>query len=105
MEEKGNNIALIKAAVSKYFPDAEILLFGSRARNDALIDSDYDILIRIKDQITVKEKIMLRTKIRKELLKSDIRSDILIQSHEEIEKKRNLPGHIIRNLMKDAIVL
>jgi predicted nucleotidyltransferase len=105
MEEKGNNISLIKAAVSKYVPDADIIWFGSRARNDALIDSDYDILIRIKDQITVKEKIMLRTKIRKELLKRDIRSDILIQSHEEIEKKRNLPGHIIRNLMKDAIVL
>lgn len=105
MEQKGNNKALIKATVSKYLPDAEIILFGSRARNDALIDSDYDILIKIKDQITVKEKITLRTKIRKELLTRDIRSDILIQSHEEIEKKRNLPGHIIRNLMKDAIVL
>jgi uncharacterized protein len=105
MEQKGNSRAIVKETVSKYLPDAEIMLFGSRARNDALIDSDYDILIKIKDQIPVREKISLRTKIRKELLKKDIRSDILIQSYAEIEKKRNLPGHIIRNLMKDAIVL
>ena len=105
MGQKENGIAKIKATISQYLPDAEIMLFGSRARSDAHPESDYDILIKIRDQITTREKIVLRTNIRKELLKQDIRSDILIQSIEEIERKKNLPGHIIRNLMKDAVIL
>ncbi len=105
MGQKVNSIAKIKTTISQYLPDAEIMLFGSRARSDSHPDSDYDILIKIKDQITTGEKILLRTSIRKALLKQDIRSDILIQSAAEIERKKNLPGHIIRNLMKDAIIL
>ena len=105
MRQEENSIAKIKATVSQYLPDAEIILFGSRARSDAHLDSDYDILIKTREQITPREKIVLRSSIRKELLKQDIRSDILIQSVEEIERKKNLPGHIIRNLMKDAVIL
>lgn len=105
MGQKVNSIAIIKATISKYLPDAEIMLFGSRARSDAHLESDYDILVKIRDQITAREKIVFRTNIRKELLKKDIRPDILIQSVEEIERKKNLPGHIIRNLMKDAVIL
>lgn len=105
MGQKVNSIAIIKATISKYLPDAEIMLFGSRARSDAHLESDYDILVKTRDQITAREKIVFRTNIRKELLKKDIRPDILIQSVEEIERKKNLPGHIIRNLMKDAVIL
>ena len=105
MRQKEISIAKIKATISQYLPDAEIMLFGSRARSDAQHESDYDILVKISDQLTAREKIVLRTNIRKELLKQDIRSDILIQSIDEIERKKNLPGHIIRNLMKDAVIL
>ena len=34
-----------KKRVTQQFPDAKILLFGSRARGDALHSSDYDILV------------------------------------------------------------
>jgi predicted nucleotidyltransferase len=105
VKEKENSIAIIKATISQYLPDAEIMLFGSRARSDAHRQSDYDILIKTRDKITTREKIVLRTNIRKELLKQDILTDILIQSVEEIERKKNLPGHIIRNLLKDAVIL
>jgi len=105
MRQKEISIAKIKATISQYLPDAEIMLFGSRARSDAQHESDYDILVKISDQLTAREKIVLRTNIRKELLKQDIRSDILIQSIDEIDRKKNLPGHIIRNLMKDAVIL
>jgi len=96
---------VIKAIVRKHIPDSDILLFGSRSRNEAHPDSDYDILIKTKKQFRVNEKITLKTMIRKELLNHGIRTDILIQSDNEIMKYRKLPGHIIRNLMKDAILL
>ncbi len=35
-------------------PDAEIILFGSRARGDANINSDWDILVLLKKDINSK---------------------------------------------------
>ena len=81
------------------------LLFGSRAKKSNSGNSDYDILIVTDQPISVEEKTPLRTNIRKDLLLKGIRSDILIQSKAEIEKKRMLPGHIIRRILNEAIIL
>ena len=98
-------IDIIKLITHQYLPDAQVLLFGSRARNQYKNDSDYDILLVVNENLSQKEKIPIITKIRKSLLQSEIRSDILIQSKNEIEKNKNLPGHIIRSILKEAIIL
>ena len=95
----------IKKTAEQFLPCSEVILFGSRARKDAPPESDYDTLIVIENTLGPKEKFQLRTKIRKALLEKGIRSDILIQSKEEIERKRALPGHFIRSILKDAIYL
>ena len=105
METNREILALIKTTACKYLPDAEVLLFGSRARKDATSDSDYDILVLTSQDLSPKEKLPFKTKIRKDLLKDGIRSDILIQSKKEVKKKRKLPGHIIRNILNDAILI
>jgi predicted nucleotidyltransferase len=102
---KDQIVDIIKITAKQYLPDAEVLLFGSRARKDEQSDSDYDILLVTNTSMTVKEKLPLRTKIRKALLHEGIRSDILIQSRKEIEQKKNLPGHIVRRILKEAITL
>ena len=43
--------------------------------------------------------------IRKDLLSKGIRSGIVSQRKAEIEKKRKLPGHIIRRILNEAIIL
>lgn len=98
-------IGMIKATATKYVADAKVMLFGSRARNESGKYSDYDILIITKKQLSAEDKISLRTEVRKDLLKQNIRSDILIQSHKEIERKKELPGHLIRHVLKEAILL
>ncbi len=49
-----------KSAVRKVLPDADIILFGSRARGDAGEHSDYDLLIIVDQKVDIKlnEKIM-----------------------------------------------
>lgn len=95
----------IKITAKEYLPDAEVLLFGSRARKSEQSDSDYDILIITETNLRPKEKFPIRTKIRKALLLFGIRSDILIQSKSEIDQKKNLPGHIVRRILSEAIIL
>ena len=75
---KNQIIETIKSTAHEYLPDAEVLLFGSRARKDDRSDSDYDILLVTKNNLIPKEKLLLRTKIRKALLSLGIRSDIQI---------------------------
>ncbi len=40
-------LAQVKRAVHEIEPDAEIILYGSRARGDAQPDSDWDLLILV----------------------------------------------------------
>jgi len=98
-------LAEIKIIAHSYMADADIMLFGSRAKGSHTDDSDFDILIVSSITLLTDQKIPICTSIRKELLKKGIRSDILIQSKSEIERKRKLPGHFIRNIMKDSIML
>ena len=105
MIDKNQIIKKIKVIAHQYLPDTQVLLFGSRARNDYRIDSDYDILLIINQTLEPKEKIPIISKIRKSLLQYDIRTDVIIQSRGEIEKNKNLPGHIVRSILKEAITL
>ncbi|MCF8381902.1 MAG: nucleotidyltransferase domain-containing protein [Bacteroidales bacterium] len=105
MDKKLEIVELIKTTVNKHLADAEVRLFGSRARSDSDSDSDYDILIITEQLLSPMEKFPIKTSIRKELLKSGIRTDILIQSRKDIAVKRNLPGHIIRRILNEAILL
>ena len=98
-------VITIKSTAQEYLPDARVLLFGSRARKDEQPESDYDILLITNLYLAPKEKLSIRTKIRKALLIDGIRSDILIQSKTEVEMKKNLPGHIISRILREAIIL
>jgi len=105
MKRSNKILELIKITAQEILPDAEVMLFGSRARSSSHENSDFDILIVTKQKLIPKEKLTIRTQIRKALLGKGILSDILIQNSQEIEKNKNLPGHIIRRILKDAIIL
>jgi len=98
-------INIIKSVAEKLFPNCKIILFGSRARKDNLPDSDYDIMLIIDNKLSPSQKLPLRTKIRKELLKYRIFTDVLIQSKEEVEEKKNLTGHIVKTILNEGIVI
>ena len=47
MSSQKEILAQITKSVKSVFPEAEVILFGSRARGDSKADSDFDLLVLI----------------------------------------------------------
>jgi predicted nucleotidyltransferase len=96
---------IIKEESEKLIPNGEIILFGSRARGDATISSDYDFLIVTKDAIPDPQKLKIKALLRKQLAKNKIPADIIISSRNELRTKKEITEHIIRQILKEGVRL
>jgi len=83
----------------------KIILFGSRARGDYSKRSDYDILVIMIDDITIKEKMELSSLLRKKLAKKGIDADIIIKSKEELDYYKDKIGTVVRSALKEGVAL
>ena len=98
-----DTLNIIRESTKEILPDSKVLLFGSRARKDYSIDSDYDFLVITKKSVDIRQKRLYKSQLRKELAKYKIPADILIQSEAEVEVKKEIIGHIIREIVKEGI--
>ena len=95
----------VKRAIREVEPDAQIILYGSRARNDSSEQSDWDFLILL-DGLVDDERI---DKIRHRLYEVEWQCDevlcSMIRSREEWNSPlyENMPFH--RNVEIDGITL
>ncbi len=95
----------IKEVCSSFFPDCKIVLFGSRANQYYEDNSDYDFMIITKEELSAKEKLNYKAEIRKILANRKIPVDVLIQSKTEVDRKKNIIGHIVKQAVTKGIVL
>ncbi len=56
----GKTRTRIREAVLAVEPDAELILFGSRARGTAYEDSDWDIIVLVSGKVTEERKRVIR---------------------------------------------
>jgi uncharacterized protein len=81
-----------------------VLFFGSRARGESSIDSDYDLLVITKETFAPRIKMNWESKIRKALVNEfNLPFDVIIQSEKEVSEKKNLSGHIVYYAMKEGV--
>jgi predicted nucleotidyltransferase len=97
---------LIRQTVQANMPGARVMLFGSRARGDHDVKSDYDLLVITPTTLEPRQKVQWSTLLDKAIVK-DVRVpvDLLLNSEEEILEKQQLPGHIIRSVMREGVML
>lgn len=101
MDKKDQILSIVKKRIRNVDPDARILLFGSRARNDADPDSDWDFLILTGFKVDR----ILRNRIYDELFELELETDEIltgiIQNKDQWEEYVNTP--IYRNIAKDGV--
>jgi predicted nucleotidyltransferase len=105
VNNNSRSLSIIKNTANKILPDCKILLFGSRARKDSTNDSDFDFLVITKETFDIRKKRALKSIMRKELARFKIPADILIQSEDEINFKKEITGHILKQVLKEGVAL
>ncbi|MCC6144736.1 MAG: nucleotidyltransferase domain-containing protein [Candidatus Hydrogenedentes bacterium] len=80
-------LADIKEAVHQIDPDAEVYLYGSRARGDALDDSDWDVLVVLSNG----QKAPKEDAIRSRLFDIALNAGQVISSFVYTQEEWNLP--------------
>jgi predicted nucleotidyltransferase len=86
-----------------YEPD-KIILFGSRARDEADKHSDIDLLV-----ISDREKHLPRYKrgldVRLQLSEFKTPKDILFYTHEDVERWKGIPQSFINTVLNEGAIL
>ena len=82
-----------------------VILFGSRARGDNRRDSDFDIMVVIKNDLNREKKMRLSGLINKRLILDGLDCDILIRSENQINYLINKTGSITRDAINEGNTL
>lgn len=98
-------LSRVKELISSKEPKAEIILFGSRARNDNKSDSDWDILVLMdKDKISLSDEQALRHPLYDiELDTGEVLSLLIYSKNEWNNKLKVTPLYKI--VKKEGIIL
>ncbi len=100
---KDENLIKIKEVIKTIFPDSRIMLFGSRGRDDFETQSDYDILVEVKENLSIKQKREYEGKIRKQLAKIPL--DVIIKTEEDISYYQDKIGSVTREAILNGVNL
>ncbi len=95
----------ISTTVKKFEPGAEVLLFGSHARNEAVKVSDYGILVIVPENYDGYKRLDFTRVVRKELARDLIDVDIIADTLSNYNLKKQSIGHIYKTIAREGIVI
>jgi len=99
MKEKIRNI--IENNLNGYTLE-KIILFGSRARGDFDINSDYDLYLVLKEKLSRDQKIELMDLLSGKLAEAEICSDIVIGNEENLQQNSENSDSILKFVAEEG---
>ena len=102
---KDENLLKIKEVIKNIFPDCRVVLFGSRSRKDFKTQSDYDILVIIKNNLNIKEKFQYESIMRKHLAQMGIDADIIVKSEDDIPARLKRIDSVVKEALETGVAL
>jgi predicted nucleotidyltransferase len=88
--------------IVRHFQPLQLILFGSHARGEAMPRSDVDLLV-VMPQVSDKRRVTIE--IRRVLADLPICKDIIITTPEEIARRGDLVGTVLRPALREGKVL
>jgi predicted nucleotidyltransferase len=95
-------IADMTDRIARDFHPLRIILFGSHARGDATADSDVDLLVVLPE---APDKRQAAIEIRRALRDLPVSKDIVITTPDEIARRGDLIGPVLRPALREGKVL
>jgi predicted nucleotidyltransferase len=81
------------------------VLFGSHARDDDDVDSDYDLLIIVDHPVSPEERSEIACTVRTRLAEHLIPADVLVRSSQEAQREQRLAGAVVGNALAEGVTL
>lgn len=80
-----------------------VILFGSHARGSAHEKSDVDLLVVVPNsQETIQQRRRIEGRLYKRLAYYPVTKDVLVFTLDEIQRWRNVTGHVIESSMREG---
>ena len=94
--------AIVETIVQAAYPE-RVVLFGSRAKGTARAESDYDVLVVIRDAQNERE---ISRRIYRALLDKKVGAavDVIVVSTATLERRRESPFYIYRQALQEGRV-
>jgi predicted nucleotidyltransferase len=92
---------MVRRVVLEFDP-LKVILFGSHARGEAGRDSDVDLLVVLPE---VANKRDAAVRIRRALADSPLPKDIVVTTPEEIERRGDVIGTVLRPALREGRVV
>lgn len=96
------HIAIMTDRIVQHFNPVQIILFGSYARGEAHSHSDVDLLVVFSE---CADKRKTAVEIRRVLRDMPVPKDIIVSTPEELERKRNWVGTVLRPAQEEGVIL
>jgi predicted nucleotidyltransferase len=96
------HITAMTERIARDFRPLRIILFGSHARGEAHPGSDIDLLV-VLPHVTDKRKAAIE--IRRTLVDFPVGKDIIVTTPDEIARRGNLVGDVLRPALREGKVL
>jgi predicted nucleotidyltransferase len=99
-------IASIALAIRAEIPQAEVRLFGSRARGQARPDSDADLLITVPDAwLAQHNRLQVLGRLSRQLSSYRLPLDLLLYSQSEVEARSSCHQAVSTVACREGILL
>jgi len=89
---------MVERIVERFHP-LQVILFGSHARGDAKPDSDIDLLVVFP---TIANKYDAAVDVRGVLDDLPVPKDVVVTTPEEIARRGNMPGGVLRPALREG---